>query len=101
MKSLNMARLITATSLLACSSSMAMPATIECNDCTGPQIQQAASQHVSNNDTLLVVDFVNATVAKFAVSDEGQLQAERATLGDVNYVNRQFDYRKTTLRAAK
>ncbi|WP_394199858.1 hypothetical protein [Shewanella waksmanii] len=96
----SIARILAGMALVASSSSFAaLPTTIECNDCNDTQRGQLAKNYL--DQTLLMVDVVSRTVNKFTVDKQGNVSQNQVSLGDVNHVNRIYDHRKTTLRAAK
>ncbi|MCL1062547.1 hypothetical protein MK852_10415 [Shewanella benthica] len=71
----------------------------ECNDCSSLASQRAANK--LQGKSVFVVDFVNRTAKKYIVKEEGNALLTSMTLGELNRINQQFDYRKVHLRSVK
>ncbi|WP_394496540.1 hypothetical protein [Shewanella sp. ENK2] len=78
---------------------LAESSVIECNDCTAMQKVNAVAGY--DNGVVFVADFVNYKLNKFVISDDKKINQAQLTVSEVQQVNQQFDYRKTTLIAAK
>ncbi len=97
MKSLSYKVSILAASVLMAANASAM--VIECNDCSPEQRLSSINNQVSG--PVFVVDFVNKTVDKYQVTEDGKTQVLDPTKADVSQLNQQFAHRKTHLRDPK
>ncbi|MCL1066707.1 hypothetical protein L2735_07775 [Shewanella olleyana] len=97
MMNLSFAACVLAASLFMASSTFA--AVIECNDCSAEQRDASIAQRETGS--VFVVDFVNKTVDKYMINDDGTTEVLDPTLADVSKLNQQFPHRKTYLRDPK
>ncbi|GIU48263.1 hypothetical protein [Shewanella sp. KT0246] len=79
--------------------SSASAAVIECNDCSAEQRDSSIAQ--LETGSVFVVDFVNKTVDKYMINDDGTTEVLDPTRADVSKLNQQFSHRKTYLRDPK
>ncbi len=97
MMNLSFATCVLAASFFLASSASA--AVIECNDCSAEQRDASIVQQEAGS--VFVVDFVNKTVDKYMVNDDGTTEVLDPTRADVSRLNQQFAHRKTYLRDPK
>ena len=98
-KSVTQIALLSAGLLLSTTSLAAMSPITECNDCSGQAALSAAKAEQS--ESVYVVDFVNRTAKKFVTDEQGSALLTKISVGELNQLNQEFDYRKVHLRAIK
>ena len=98
-KSVTQIALLSAGLLLSTTSLAAMSPITECNDCSSQAALSAAKAEQS--ESVYVVDFVNRTAKKFVTDEQGSALLTKISVGELNQLNQEFDYRKVHLRAVK
>ncbi len=98
-KSVTQIALLSAGLLLSTTSLAAMSPITECNDCSSQAALSAAKAEQS--ESVYVVDFVNRTAKKFVTDEQGSALLTKISVGELNQLNQEFDYRKVHLRAIK
>ncbi|MGS0679911.1 hypothetical protein ACVBIL_02000 [Shewanella sp. 125m-7] len=91
--------LLSAGLLLSTTSLAGMSPITECNDCSSLTALKAAVAQQS--DSVYVVDFVNRTAKKFVTDDKGATLLTKLSIGELNHLNQEFNYRKVYLNSVK
>ena len=91
--------LLSAGLLLSTTSLAAMSPIAECNDCSSQEALKAAE--ALQSDSVYVVDFVNRTAKKFVTDDKGAALLTKLSVGELNHLNQEFNYRKAYLNSVK
>ena len=98
-KKITQIALLSAGLLFSSVSLAAMSPITKCNDCSDKDA--VATAKAQNDDSVYVVDFVNHTAKKFVTDAQGTTLLSKISVGELNRINQQFDYRKVNLRAVK